>query len=231
MKIAICLSGHIRTWKKCYESWKLIWENIPNCEVDFFIHTWNENYSRINLANTQLSKIDKKEIDELISIINPKEFIIETPKKILHLNGPSSLRVEKYLSQYYGVMKCARLKKNYEIKNDFIYDVVIRSRFDLYFKESILNNDFIELNYKTIYGFHYVYNWDARSFRFGDIFFYSDSLSYDVVSDYYYGSQFLPKYWPIDEIPPPEYDWHYYVKSNGMQLNINHWDIEIIRDV
>ena len=126
-------------------------------------------------------------------------------------------------------MKCARLKKQYEIENNFVYDAVIRLRFDLYVNDMVFKTPFIDIKERTIYGIHYGYDWEKRCFRFGDMFFYSDSMTYDILSEYYYGVHLLPDYW-FDSSIPPEFAWHYYFKSNNIDLDINYWDVKLMRE-
>lgn len=229
-KIAICLSGQVRSWRKCYETWKLIWVNIPNVEVDFFIHTWDENTYPAKFGHSNPpTKVTQEEIDEIVELLKPKKIIFEKSKSFQSLQNNDALNGSPYLSQYYGVLKCARLKKEYEIENDFIYDSVVRLRFDLYLKDPIFKEDFKELKERVIYGTHYGYDWDNRRFRFGDMIFYSDSLTYDILSEYYYGVHLLPHYW-FDSSIPPEFAWHYYFKSNNIDLDINYWDIKLMRE-
>ena len=36
MKIAVCLSGQLRTWKDAHKSWELLFDNLKNSQ------NWNE---------------------------------------------------------------------------------------------------------------------------------------------------------------------------------------------
>ena len=51
MKVAICISGQLRSWEDCYETWIKLVNNIkthPNfidkdIEFDYFFHIWDFN--------------------------------------------------------------------------------------------------------------------------------------------------------------------------------------------
>lgn len=228
-RIAICLSGQVRSWKKCYKSWNLIWENAQNPNVDFFIHTWDQNTHPAKFGNFKPpQQVEKEEIDEIIEILKPKKIIFEQSRKFLIEGEDTYLNHSPYLSQYYGVLRCSRLKKEYEIENNFLYDVVVRLRFDLLLEDPVLFGHDIKLKERTIYGIHYGYDSTKNSFRFGDMIFYSDSFTYDILADYYYGVNFLPKEW-FDSSVPPEFGWYYYFKSNNIDLESHSWGVKIVR--
>ena len=72
--------------------------------------------------------------------------------------------------------------------NGFKYDMCVRLRPDLYFNElnrRILSVDWTPIKPKTIYSCH-GYTIDEMPYNaLGDIFFYSDSETYDVMSSLY----------------------------------------------
>jgi hypothetical protein len=221
MKIAICFSGQPRTWKSCYNSWFNLIDKIKTStkfneygvEIDCFLHTWNFNtipphlwvkmgFPNINLAR-QYHEIPQKEIDELISIIKPKKFLIESSevsdsrKEIvdiramkIHPNENKNGSIISWAaSQLYGIMKSSELKKDYEIENGFEYDVCIRMRLDSNINEEnikILIDGFnLPLKKKTIYSMHSANTTTFPHDLVGDIFFYSDSHTYDVLSSFF----------------------------------------------
>lgn len=228
-RIAICLSGQPRSWKKCYQTWSNIFALAGNVEVDYFIHMWDFNSYPAKFGQEKESiKLTEEELAEIIDTIKPKKIIVESEKKFTPLNGNPALSSSPYLSQYYGVLRCARLKKQYEIENDFLYDIVVRLRFDIFFGNNVITHPDFKIKERTIYGIHYGYDWDFRAFRFGDMFFFSDSMTYDILSEYYYGVHLLPEVW-FDSSIPPEFAWHYFFKNNNIDIDINYWDIKLMR--
>ena len=150
-RVAICLSGFMRTFDKCYQS---LLDNIINCnpnfEFDFFIHTYS-NYP--------------KEVEDIIDKIKPKKIVIEDYDECKHLftddffyKNPyhDSLTSnyfklkEKTLSMFYKIYHSNNIKILFEKENNFIYDYCIRIRPDLFFNQNILldniDNNFIYIN-------------------------------------------------------------------------------------
>ena len=46
MKIAVCLSGHLRNVNWCTKQTKSFWDRLKNlgCEIDFYCHTWSSQF-------------------------------------------------------------------------------------------------------------------------------------------------------------------------------------------
>ena len=224
MKVAICISGQLRTWEHCYQSWIKLVDKIKNhpsfigknVEFDYFFHIWDfntipniiwwEKYEKLgNVKTTTL--VPQEEIEKVINIFNPKKYLIEgqvvslSREKItdeittsLTANKiPIKTHVSWTTSQLYSIMRCAFLKREYEIENNFEYDACVRMRFDLSFDDAnitYLTNDFVKpIKEKTIYACH-CYNINRFPHNaVGDIFYYSDSQTYDIITQLY---DFLP---------------------------------------
>jgi hypothetical protein len=80
------------------------------------------------------------------------------------------------------------LKKQYELDNGFRYDMCVRLRPDLYFNElnrKILAYEFSKPITKTIYSCHGYTTEEMPYNAIGDIFFYSDSETYDLITSLY----------------------------------------------
>jgi hypothetical protein len=176
MRVALCISGQPRDALKTYP---YIMKNIiePN-NADVFIHmhydetTLYMEKSHSDKGNCLLEKnIDKT----LIELYSPKKFIIETPRNFQNPNIKiSETRLErskrmnshKYwtdeehvqytikqlMSMYYSNYIVNELKEIYSNESGFVYDYVIKIRFDLLPLEPIIcsdiNNNFI--NYLEI---------------------------------------------------------------------------------
>lgn len=152
------------------------------------------------------SILDSSEIDLMINKINPKDYLIENWEKsksresvmdeLATLQTPNKHLIKAHLSwaasQFYSIMMSAHMKKNYEITNKFKYDMCIRSRFDLEFDENnrmLFVRDFQSIKEKTLYSVH---SSTLDRFPFdiiGDIFYYCDSETFDLMSFIY---DFLP---------------------------------------
>jgi hypothetical protein len=148
------------------------------------------------------TNVDKAEIEEVLNILKPKKTIVENwdiskdREKIMDDRASSQTFTKNSMkshiswagSQLYSIMKCAHLKREYELENKFEYDLCIRSRFDLNFDENnrmIFARDFEKPQPKTIYSVH---SQAINKYPFniiGDILYYSDSQTFDLLSSMY----------------------------------------------
>jgi hypothetical protein len=182
-----------------------------NIEVDYFIHTWDFNSKPYSVWTRERWGIDgfiappadyqtSDEIFDYIKIIQPKNFLIESEVKSLSRKDMMDKRTQfrtdsiKWCplswasSQLYGIMMAGHLKKQYELDNGFRYDMCVRLRPDLNFNElnrKILSNEWTPIKPKTIYSCHGYATEEMPYDAIGDIFFYSDSETYDLISSLY----------------------------------------------
>jgi len=122
-KIALCVSGQIRDFAKCYPSWV---RNLDMNNIDVFACVGGDDNS-INYFKEKLNPI---------KIINCKKM----PSDHKHINN--NLRNE-LKNMWYRIYEVNKLKREYEEYNNFKYDVVIRIRPDLL----LFSNIPIELSY------------------------------------------------------------------------------------
>ena len=138
MKIALCISGQMRTFRECYKNLN---KNIINkLKPDIFIHTWK--YSGITTKASKDEKGEEITYDLLNELYTPKKAVIEEFKKEYsqEINGIKIPKIliekrEKFykgqLPMFYKMYECNKLKFKYEKENNFKYDAVIRLRPDL----------------------------------------------------------------------------------------------------
>ena len=115
MRIAVCISGQPRTWRTAKDN-ILKYFDLPKCEVDFFIHTWDKNSFRLKTDINWTRTYDPVAADELDGIkeaFKPKLIEMEKYKDENFLSIWDSI--------YYSFMKSVWLKRKYELDNDFIY--------------------------------------------------------------------------------------------------------------
>jgi len=184
-----------------------------NADVDVFCHAWDFNTDSNGVILPPTSEtfaqahgilLPEGELDLLFSKLQPKAFLVENErtslsklKEILYLgfrhneiHGNPGVNTEA--SQFYSVMRAAHIKKKYEIDNNFRYDMCIRTRYDLFFNErqiDIFTDKELDCQlpvYNTLYSCHtaadkvqYPY------FRLGDIFWFADSVTFDMICDFY----------------------------------------------
>jgi hypothetical protein len=258
MKVAVCISGQLRSWEDCYKTWIKLFDTIKNhpnfidkdVEFDYFFHIWDfntipelqwrEKYKKLGYVR-KVTSVSIEEIQEIINIFKPKKYLIQdkdvsfSREKITD-DICTSLTIDKIpikshiswtTSQLYSIMRCAFLKREYEIENNFEYDVCVRMRFDLSFDDNnimLLTDDFVKpIKERTIYACH-CHNLDFFPHNaIGDIFYYSDSQTYDVITQLY---DFLP-YIDPNIFPPSaqvEDIFGYYIRMfllDNYRLNID----------
>lgn len=194
MKVALCLSGHVRTYLKCKQS--LFDCIIHKYNPDIFIHTWNDigyglNGRPKNFINNETKKIininfvygdSSLEFIRNCGIVNEdmfqdlkckkikiedyskvEKYILNISKKIYNKNSYDY--PPNFISAQRKIYLCNELVKKYEKENNFKYDIIIKSRFDIKYDliniKNEINNIYIPI---------------AESYGiFSDIFAYGDN--------------------------------------------------------
>lgn len=129
MRIAVCISGQLREWFRAKENQKWFWETIGDRgEVDYFIHTWDYSGDREGVSQPYIwRKVEQKEFDEVVDWYKPKKYIFDNKKQNFFYDD------DHWMSLFYSMAQSIMLKREYEIENNFEYDVVIKSRPDIVF--------------------------------------------------------------------------------------------------
>lgn len=181
MKIAVCLSGQSRTWKTAYKNILHFFDYTrinQNIQVDYFIHTWNNNSWR-KKTSPQWETWDApaEDVDDISTVYNPKYFEVENFSKKRFPMAWDGL--------FYSFMKTIHNKKKYELENNFKYDVVVKSRLDVIFDPQKIFN--FRVTPLTAYTSHPVTKM-LREFNgnnFSDVLFYGDSNTMDILGNTY----------------------------------------------
>lgn len=152
MRTAICISGHVRNWEYTFPNFKeyLYDPHAAKGNVDIFISTWDSAWTKdcwspqYRFKNTIFDKImlqqtytPKEIVIENYNDLKPRFLVSNFTKKQREMRGISNEGVLFSTPMYYKIWSANQLKKNHEQKNGFIYDRVIRYRFDLWFKMQI----------------------------------------------------------------------------------------------
>jgi len=175
-KIALCLSGYLRTFKECYPS---IVENvIQDHDVDIFIHTYDKISNFVShsydIDNSDNLNLDHDvDTDFLKSIPNVKTIVIEKfddiKWKFDEMNKKlDNLYTYSVFAYLYKIYKCNELKKDYEKSNNFIYDTVIRTRGDQIFTKKI------DFNFPDNKILVHEYPWGDEDFIHHHVAYYDD---------------------------------------------------------
>ena len=187
MRIAICLSGQPRTIE--FAAPNVIQYFSGEHEYDFFCHSWDyDTYKRKRddaPADEQPiywdvdSNVDINWLTEKINVFKPKKYIIDSSAVIGTKFSWASLT--------YSLMMANNLKKQYEIENNFRYDCVVRSRYDLIFDptgrfyvDPIVNKS----QYLDILCLHSArMSYEFNRQNVSDEFFYGSSTAMDLISE------------------------------------------------
>lgn len=235
MKIALVLSGQPRTWKKCYQQWIDIFSKKG--EIDFFFHLWDYN-TLPNLLAThnggikiEDEKLSEEEKQEIFDTFKPKNFLFESRKPITYWNCKIPV-AEQFgpwcIEQFYSLYRASLIKQEYEIQNDFKYDIVVRLRTDLWING---NPEIITPDVNTLYTSHCSWDENFGCYRVGDIFYYADSHTFDQVSEFYKFLSFVRVgYVTNKQCPPPEIALYFYLASIGIRNFPTHISMKVMRD-
>lgn len=230
MKIALCISGQPRTWKKAYANW--LEKLLPNFEKDIFFHLWNYNTlptiveTQNGITSNPDIAISTEEQQEIIDTLKPKKFKFDN--RNVNPKGHSDPKlfteyVSKPLgwwcrSQFYSLYYAAQLKREFEIENNFEYDLVLRMRTDLYFLDDLIIPDKILPN--SLYSVSNGWMDNTESFMIGDTFYLADSFTYDQVSELIHAFNFIDTHHVVPrsiECPPPEVAFYNFLCLSGIK--------------
>lgn len=96
-------------------------------DYDVFIHTWSVNFEK-----------EIKEIYKPKKSIFEKQIIFHKPNLIYKLLSAEPKRLNNIYSRWYSTKKAIELKQEYEKENNFKYDCVFVTRFDVAFFTDVL---------------------------------------------------------------------------------------------
>jgi hypothetical protein len=147
MKVALCISGQPRSVESGWESLKVI---IENNNPDVFVHTWwDDTYLDEGVPTSHMgteTNIHKDTLRVIEDLYNPISMVVDPPKdvfdgcdnelrrdRIVNIDvSESSNYIYNSSSMWWSLKQSIELKKGFEVDNRFLYDVVIRARFDLF---------------------------------------------------------------------------------------------------
>jgi hypothetical protein len=230
MKIAFCISGQPRSWNICHKTWFDLFRKAAfNSEIDVFFHFWNSNSLPLCISNHEsFQGLTDEERVSIVSALNPKRFQFEDSRFIeVDFDRNAVQPVPYWLQpQFNSLQKVANLKRQYEIENNFEYDVVVKLRGDLFFSSDFtesfhpyeLKEDWLfHLEPSTIYSMHSCQ--DIGGVRLSDMFFLSDSLTFDHIAQFKKCFRYLDlnDIFPGTNGEPPERFLYWYLDSIGIK--------------
>jgi hypothetical protein len=154
MKVALLISGEMRTHQECFSN--LSKTIIKKYNPDIFIHTWKKKGLSIKDARAHHDESYTSIYNEIASI--EQSFYESYFDTILNIQRPQELKEREPLNSrgnlplFYKMEQCFELMEKHEKENDFLYDYVIRMRPDLEVFGNLPNLK--ELSPKCIYLSH-----------------------------------------------------------------------------
>jgi hypothetical protein len=146
MKVAVCISGHMRKFEQTFSSFNNHF--LKHYDCDIFVHTWDDlGVSSAFKADTIHGSTENKKV-KIEQLYNPKALIIEPSNFINELKtmaqeyAPHLINLPKPVyhmsSMFYKIYACNELRKYYERNNNIKYDWIVRTRPDLNFSSRII---------------------------------------------------------------------------------------------
>ena len=195
MKFAVLFPGHVRTFELNYQSHMRYFINKYGIDnVDFFVWCWDDlgfwspdNTDGSFPPDGVYNKSGKLNKEWLENLLKPKKICVEKVEDHREIINQSALKVkEKHntwtrvyniVSCWYVIYQCDLLRRKYELENNFKYDIVIRSRFDIeYTKDLVFDNKFT---------FASDVGGNSKDDGYGDGFFYGSSDDMTTICDLY----------------------------------------------
>ncbi len=185
-KIAVCLSGQLRTWKSAAANIKRFFSDV---DVDFFIHSWSQSAERTGLSTHSIDynvEHTSDEINQVVSTFNPVKCQFEP---ILKQDGFVQSR---WVNLFYSLARSIKLKQQYEREKRIKYDIVVKCRFDLVFHPSLTFGKLLKMGLNdecSVFASKYVFSRTINQLpgenymnQIDDCFFYTSSPVADYIS-------------------------------------------------
>jgi hypothetical protein len=193
MRVALCLSGYFGTvsvgdYSTVYGGLDHLKDRIySQCKnVDVFVHCWQPEHKKtVEDFYSPVSSIFEEQIDfEVVCKDNgiDQQYIDEgfPREKTMYKNAVAS----RILSFYYSRYKVLDLKREYEEENNFKYDWVVATRFDIGQRGGSEVNQ-IKFNPAYDKDALYTAHWNQMNVGYGDMWFYGSSDIMDLYSSIY----------------------------------------------
>jgi hypothetical protein len=189
MKLAICISGLPRSFKRTYNSLDKYILSQHDCDI--FISTWDF----ISAGSGTRVYAQDGSVEEYISLYKPKSYEVEkfTDDTLDNLFNYRSLK-QKYnilpslLPMSYKVYKTNKLRLDFEMKNFIKYDAVIRARSDLSYQSCIPNQELLRVNHGECFARtskHHPLTPLNSPMHISDLYFLSNSENANKYSNFY----------------------------------------------
>lgn len=145
MKIAVCLSGHLRKFEQTLPT--LHFYLLKNYDCDIFLSTWDKMGYACRYKTDQRQDITSQYLPQVEHHLKPKKMVVEDSNFVDELirqgneyaphlrNEPK--HVGHMASMFYKIYAANELRKRYELETGTQYDWIVRCRPDLMFHANV----------------------------------------------------------------------------------------------
>jgi len=150
MRIAVCLSGLVRTYRETHENYiNAIVKPNSHHRIDTFISTWPHEYSNVSTErlrrkawygdNAKPFPENPIDFNDIQQRYQPTMILVEEQRQFDVSWWPKGhgLNAQGFTSMLYKIYSCDRLRMMHEKLDGFRYDAVVRARFDTLFPVAI----------------------------------------------------------------------------------------------
>lgn len=204
MKMAICISGNLNDWNSKYDSWINLFYKLnslsqfanESTSFDIFVHTWD-----FDLKYNKIKNIDNASLLDFKNFIRPKSIIIDNfakynsrqsyldeLRKQFTNDVTQNCLISNHGPELYSLMMSAHLKREYELCNNFEYDVCIRISTEKYFDtidSQLISDQFCIPKNKTIYIASGIKTFNFPYDKINYNLFFANSHTFDMISSMY----------------------------------------------
>lgn len=201
MRVALCLSGGLRNFKDTFYSFDEML--LKKYSVDTFF------YGVENKEGAEQNTTD------LVDLFRPKKYVIND--KDFYKGIPCYYSIPTSYYSFYNVLKCNELKKAFERENNFIYDIVIRSRTDYFWFRPITAEELDLASHSILTPKEWSFK-GVNSFALSDIFAFSTSTLMDKYSETF---KYIDEYCQDITFHPESIMGYHLMKHNIPRKEIN----------
>ena len=184
MRMAALLSGQLRQWELAVDNQKWFWESAEQngvTEIDYFIHTWSYSADRAGVSHEyEWKDIDKEEFQKICDAYEVKDSMYDTKPQSWFYD------YDHWSALFYSFSQSVMMKRKYELKHNFEYDIVIKSRPDVVFnpkRTAWLETPLWDNHLYSTHGGEMGHEFGM--FNIDDCVFYSNSYTMDIMSNMY----------------------------------------------
>jgi len=162
-RVAIIFIGQLRTFESCKDH--ILKSLVDYYDADVFCHTWTSSTVESRWKPITFDSHTVMDIENKLSILKPKKIQVDDYIEDKYITNPTLLslfkdesnywygmRGSRTIGHYYSLYACNKLKKQYEKENNFKYDIVIKTRYDIILRSPIINkSDLSEIDNNFLY--------------------------------------------------------------------------------